>query len=91
MTSAYLHRIGENNPRYGQSLYLGLSLTAADMSGRIDTQHTDPIYSGAIGFGGRTPLGPLTISLGLATTSDWRIVLALGRPVEERNVSDPVW
>jgi len=37
----------------------------------------------------RTPLGPLTIRLGVATASDWRIVLALGRPVEERSVSDP--
>jgi NTE family protein len=91
VTSAYLHKIGEINPLYGQALYLGLSLTAADMSGRIDTQDTNTIYSGAIVFGGRTPLGPLTLSLGVATTNDWQIVLGLGRPVEERNVSDPVW
>ena len=90
-TAAYLHKIGEINPLFGQSLYLGFSLTAADMSDRLDQVQSEPIYSGAVVFGGRTPLGPLTLSLGAATTSDWQIMFGLGRPLEERNVSDPTW
>jgi hypothetical protein len=52
---------------------------------------SEPIYSGAIVFGGRTPLGPGTLSLGATSTDDWQIVFGLGRPMEERNVADPLW
>jgi outer membrane protein assembly factor BamA len=90
-TTAYLHKIGEINELFGQSVYLGLSLTAADMSGRLDRVRSEPIYSSAIVLGGRTPLGPVTLSLGATTTEDWQIVFGLGRPMEERNVADPVW
>lgn len=42
-------------------------------------------------LGGRTPLGPLTLSLGVTSTDDWQLVLGLGRPMEEGNIADPVW
>lgn len=90
-TAAYAHKVGDINSLYGQALYLGFSLTAADMSNRIDHVQSEPIYSGALVLGGRTPLGPLTLSLGVTTTDDWQLVLAIGRPMEERNIADPVW
>jgi hypothetical protein len=55
-SAAYLHRIGDINPLYGQTLYLGAAFTAADMSDRIDGVRSEPIYSGALILGGRTPL-----------------------------------
>ncbi len=90
-SAAYLQRIGDISSLYGQTLYLGISLTAADMSDRIDGVRSEPIYSGALVLGGRTPLGPLTLSLGVTSTDDWQLVLGLGRPMEEGNIADPVW
>lgn len=90
-TIAYARKIGDISSLYGQSLYLGVILSAADMSARIDKVRAEPIYSGAVVFGGRTPLGPITVSLGVTTTDDWQIVLNIGRPIEERNIADPVW
>ncbi len=90
-TAAYAHKVGDISSLYGQALYLGFNLTAADMSGRVDRVRSEPIYSGALVLGGRTPLGPLTLSLGATTTDDWQLVLAIGRPMEERNIADPTW
>jgi NTE family protein len=90
-TAAYLHKIGDISDIYGQALYLGLALTAADMSDRLDGVRSEPIYSGALVLGARTPLGPMTISLGATTTDDWQLVLGIGRPMEERNIADPAW
>ena len=90
-SAAYLHKIGEISELYGQSLYLGVIVTAADMSERIDGVHSEPIYSSALLLGARTPLGPMTLSLGATSTDDWQLVLGIGRPMEERNITDPVW
>jgi hypothetical protein len=59
------------------------------MSGRIDGVRASPIYSGAFVLAGRTVLGPLTLSLAATTTGDWQLVLGLGRPIEERTITDP--
>jgi hypothetical protein len=40
---------------------------------------------------GRTPLGPLSLSLAATADSDWQLVLGLGRPIEERTITDPIW
>jgi hypothetical protein len=42
-------------------------------------------------LGARTLLGPMTLSLAATTTDDWQLVLGIGRPMEERNIADPVW
>ncbi|HEX7373693.1 MAG TPA: hypothetical protein VF277_01875, partial [Steroidobacteraceae bacterium] len=90
-TAAYLHKIGDISALYGQALYLGMSFSAADMSERIDKIRAEPIYSAAVLLGARTPLGPMTLSLAATTTDDWQLVLGIGRPMEERNIADPVW
>lgn len=89
--AAYLQRIAEISYVFGQALYAGFMLTAADMSGRLDRVHDAPLFSGAFVLTGRTPLGPVSLSLSATSTRDWQLVLGLGRPIEERAITDPVW
>ena len=42
-------------------------------------------------LGGRTPLGPLRLSMSVTTDDDWQVVLGIGRPIEEGVITDPVW
>jgi len=89
--ASYLWRIADISYIFGQSIFAGLKFTAADMSGRIDGVSATPIYSGAFVLAGRTPLGPLSLSLAGTTTSDWQLVLGLGRPIEEGTINDFGW
>ncbi len=89
--ASYLWRIADISYIFGQSIFAGLKFTAADMSGRIDGINSSPIYSGAFVLAGRTPLGPLSLSLAGTTTSEWQLVLGLGRPIEEGTINDSGW
>ena len=89
--ASYLQRIAEISYVFGQALYAGFMLSAADMSGRLDRVHDEPIFSGAFVLTGRTPLGPVSLSLAATSTSNWQLVLGLGRPIEERAITDPAW
>jgi NTE family protein len=89
--ASYLQRIADISYIFGQSIYAGLRLTAADMSGRVDLVRAEPTYSAAFVLAGRTPLGPVTLSLAGTAASDWQLVLSLGRPIEERTITDPSW
>jgi NTE family protein len=89
--ASYLQRIADISYVFGQSIYAGLRLTAADMSGRIDAIRAEPTYSAALVLTGRTPIGPLSLSLAGTAESDWQLVLSLGRPIEERTITDPTW
>jgi outer membrane protein assembly factor BamA len=89
--ASYLQRIADISYVFGQSLYAGMTFTAADMSGRIDRVHAEPTYSGALVLAGRTPIGSVSLSLAATTDSDWNLVLGLGRPIEERTITDPRW
>jgi NTE family protein len=90
-SASYLHKIVDINSLFGQSIYAGATLTAGDMSGRIDHVHKDPIFGAAFIVGGRTPLGPMTLSFATTSTADWSVLFTLGRPVEERNIVDADW
>jgi hypothetical protein len=61
------------------------------MAGRIDAIDSPPIYSGALLLSGRTPLGPLSLSLALTSESEWQLMFGLGRPIEERSITDSSW
>jgi NTE family protein len=89
--ASYLQKVADISPVFGHALFLGATLTAADMSGRIDFERSAPIYSGAIVLGARTPLGPASLSLALTSETSWQLVFGLGRPIEERSITDPVW
>jgi NTE family protein len=89
--ASYLQRIAEISYVFGQAMYAGFTLSAGDMSGRLDRVHDEPVYSGAFVVTGRTPLGPVTLSLAATSNSTWQLVFGLGRPIEERAITDPVW
>ena len=89
--ASYLQRIADISYVFGQSLYAGFALSAADMSGRFDDVRAAPIYSGALVLAGRTPLGPVSLSLAVTSDSEWQFMFGLGRPIEERTITDPSW
>jgi len=89
--ATYLHKIVDINPLFGQSVYTGFSLTAGEMRGRIDRHDAETIFSGALLLGGRTPIGPVGLTLAVTSTDEWQVVFGLGRPIEERSITDPVW
>jgi NTE family protein len=89
--TSYLQPIAELSYIFGKSIYTGLTLTAGEMNGRIDGIRGSPIYSGAFVLTGRTPLGPVTLSLAATTSGEWQLVLGVGRPIEERTITDPAW
>jgi hypothetical protein len=31
------------------------------------------------------------LSIAISNTADWQVVFGLGRPIEERSITDPVW
>jgi NTE family protein len=89
--ATYLQRVADISYVFGQALYGGLSLSAADMSGRFDGIDSAPIYSTALMLIGRTPLGALSLSLALTSDSEWQLMFGLGRPIEERSITDSTW
>jgi len=89
--AGYLHKIADISDLFGQVLYAGVALTAGDMRQRIDLVREDTIYSGALFLSARTPVGPVGLSLAFSNTAEWQLVFGLGRPVEERSITDPVW
>jgi NTE family protein len=89
--ATYLQRVADISYVFGQALYAGLSLSAADMSGRFDGIDSEPIYSTALLLSGRTPLGALSLSLAFTSESEWQLMFGLGRPIEERSITDSTW
>ena len=89
--AGYLHKIADISDLFGQALYAGISLTAGEMGDRLDGVRDGTVYSGAFFLSGRTPLGPLGLSIAISNTADWQVVFGLGRPIEERAITDPAW
>jgi NTE family protein len=85
---AYLHKIADISALFGQAVYFGAELTAADMSGRPDGLYEPPVFGGSLLLGGRTPLGPISLSVAATSVEDLSIFFTLGRPIEERNILD---
>jgi NTE family protein len=89
--ASVLRRVADISYVFGQSLYAGFNLTAAKMSDRGDLAPDDEVYSGGLILTGRTPLGPVALSVAITNDSQWQLVLGLGRPIEERAITDPTW
>ena len=89
--ASFLHRVADISYVFGQALYAGLNISAADIDDRIGLTPDDPVYSTGLVLTGRTPLGPVSLSLAFTSESDWQFVFGLGRPIEERAITDPVW
>jgi NTE family protein len=90
-SASYLKKVAEISDLFGQVLYAGAMLAAGAMNGQFDYPDAGTMYSGAVMLGGRTPLGPLTISLAATSESDWQLVFSVGRPIVEHTIMDPAW
>ena len=89
--ASFLRRVADISYVFGQALFAGLKLTVADMNDRVGLAPDDPVYSAAVVLTGRTPLGPVALSLAGTSESEWQLVFSLGRPIEERTITDPAW
>jgi NTE family protein len=87
----YLHKVADISDLFGQSIYFGVTLAAGKMNQQYDYHGNDPLYSAGIMIGGRTPIGPIALSLAGTTESSWQLVFSLGRPVIEHTIMDPAW
>jgi NTE family protein len=90
-SASYLHKVADISALFGQALYTGFKFTAGEMRERLDERSPETVYSGALVLGGRTPMGPLTLSLAVTSTDQWQLVFGLGRPIEERTIADSDW
>jgi NTE family protein len=90
VSTTYLKRVAEISNLFGQALYVGATVTAGAMDDQFDYPGAGTLYSGALLFGGRTPLGPVTISLAGTSRGDWQLMFDLGRPIVEHTIMDPV-
>ncbi|HET9694634.1 MAG TPA: patatin-like phospholipase family protein, partial [Steroidobacteraceae bacterium] len=86
-TAGYLVKVADISPTFGHSFYVGGSLIAGDMAGRIDDVRDPTILGASLLFGGRTPLGPLALSFSTTSTDEWSVLVTLGRPIEERTIT----
>jgi NTE family protein len=90
-SAAYLRKIADISNLFGQALYVGAMASAGAMNQQFDYPRAGTLYSGALLLGGRTPLGPLTLTLAVTSQSDWQFSFNLGRPIAEQTIMDPVW
>jgi len=89
--ASFLRRVADISYVFGQALYAGLNFTVADINDRVGLAPDDPVYSTGLVLVGRTPLGPVSLSLAFTSESNWQLVFGLGRPIEERAITDPAW
>lgn len=89
---SYLRKIADISQLFGQALYLGLQAQAGAMRHlpNLDfgNHYEGTLYSGSVFVTGRTPLGPITLSVGVASRRNWMLSLGLGRPIEEGTIMD---
>ncbi len=82
---AYLRKLTDLQTLLGQALYAGATLEAGNMYDRIDRASARGVILGSsVFFAGRTPLGPLLLSLGYAEGGHTAFFLQIGRPLVER-------
>jgi NTE family protein len=89
--ASFLRRIADISYVFGQALYAGMNVTVAKVNDRVGLAPDDPVYSAGVVLTGRTPLGPVALSLAATSESDWQLVFGLGRPIEENAITDPAW
>jgi NTE family protein len=83
--AAYLRKITDLQTLLGQALYAGISIEAGNMYQRIDgTSASGLILGSSVFLGGRTPLGPLILTFGVAEGGHKAAYVQLGRPLKER-------
>jgi len=86
--ASYYWRLAEISPIFGQALYAGLRMHAARPERRLDGIDEETIYGLAGSLAGRTPIGPVLLSLGYAEDGLWQLQFSLGRPLSEGSLLD---
>ena len=84
----YGWRLADIQPLFGQALYAGVRVQAAQMRGRVDGLPADTLYGIAGTLGGRTPAGPFLFSIGWVNDGSWQLQFSIGRPVSEGSLFD---
>ena len=82
-----LWRIADVIPVANQSIYSGFSLQAGRVQERVDPVPDGELYGASIFAGGRTPIGTLSVGLGIATGT-WGIWITFGKPVGSGSILD---
>ena len=86
-SGSYLWKFKDLVSIRGQALYAGVRLEAGQAIGRLEQlvspafDDEEMIYGGSVYITGRTQAGPLTLGLGMTSTSSWSLWLAVGRPI----------
>jgi NTE family protein len=86
-SGSYLWKFKDLVSIRGQALYAGVRLEAGQAIGRLEQlispafDDDEMIYGGSVYLTGRTQAGPLTLGLGMTSTSSWSLWLAVGRPI----------
>jgi len=84
----YSWRLVDIQPLFGQSLYAGVRVQAAQMRGRVDGLPAETLYGLAGTVAGRTPAGPFVFSIGWVNDGSWQFQFSIGRPVAEGALLD---
>jgi NTE family protein len=86
----YGWRVAELSPLSGRAIYAGLRLQAGEMRDRFDGTPEEVLYGIAGSLSGRTPLGPILVSLGYVDNGSWQLQFTVGRPVAEGSLLDAI-
>ncbi|HEX5049167.1 MAG TPA: patatin-like phospholipase family protein [Gammaproteobacteria bacterium] len=86
----YGWRVAELSPLSGRAIYAGLRLQAGEMRDRLDGTPEEVLYGISGWLGGRTPLGPVLVSLGYVDNGSWQLQFTVGRPVAEGSLLDAI-
>jgi NTE family protein len=91
-TAVYSRKLADIQSLFGQALYASVRLQAGRMGGRLDSLEADngSLYGISTALAGRTPIGPLILSLGYVTGDSFEVQLAIGRPVPEGSILDQI-
>ena len=84
----YAWRLADIQPLFGQALYAGVRVTAAEMHERFDNVPAETLYGLSGQLGGSTPIGPFVFSLGWVSDHSWQLQFTIGRPVAEGTILD---
>ena len=83
--AAYLWKVTDLQTLLGRALYVGAGIEAGNMYERIDGAPASGLLLGSSVFvGGRTPLGPLILTFGVAEGGHKAAYVQIGRPLKER-------
>ena len=86
--SRYLWKLTDLQTLFSQAIYAGVRLQAGRIGGRLDDVDDGTLYGVSGSLGGRTPIGPFLLSLGIVDNGAWQLQLGVGRPIPEGSLLD---